>query len=385
MHLIRNTVGLLALVSVTNLSALSAFGQCPEGDCINRREPGSLLLFPEYQNGPGRATVVTVTNANCDSAGSVQVEFKYLNGENCLEANESEDLTPCDTITLLTSQHTGLDKGYFYAFARSATQNSTANPAGNPIVFNHLVGSQLVVNAWISIDYSVNAVSFEAFGVEGTSTDKDAPGLFPDALGDGIRDLDGSEYERAPEKILIPRFLGQDDVLQQRGLHSDLVLIALSGGRAFEANQVVPGGGTTILIHGWNDNEVMFSLEHTFDCWQKLRLGLLQSQDLVTPVPGTGAFDKDTLDDFNSDPNEIAGVNAEAGWFWINGVSASSSVETIMDPAVYAILIENIRGHSAADLPFELCSQSNGDLIPSNIRGDYNGSVNPPFNSFDNQ
>lgn len=385
MHLIRNTIGLLALVSAANIVASSASAQCPDGDCVNRREPGSLLLFPEYQNGPGRVTVVTVTNANCNRDGTVEVEFKYIDGDDCLEANQGEDLTPCDTITLLTNQHTGSDQGYLYVFARSTTESSIANPAGDPIVFNHLVGSQLVINAWKSLDYSVNAVSFEAFGDQGDPTDKDAPGLFPDGPGDGIRDLDGSEYERAPDKILIPRFLGQDPVLNARGLHSDLILIALSGGRAFEANQVVPGGGTTVLIHGWNDNEIMFSLEHTFDCWQKLRLGFLQSGDLVTPIAGTSAFDQDTLDDFNSDPNEIAGTDQEAGWFWVNGASASSSTETILDPAVYAVLIENIRGHSAADLPFELCSQDNGDLLPSNNNGDYNPAVNPPFNNMDNQ
>jgi len=385
MQLIRNTVGLLALVSAANLSADQAFAQCPEGDCINRRNPGSLLLFPEYQNGQGRVTVVTVTNTNCSVGGNVEVEFKYITGTNCLEANEEEQLTPCDTISLLTSQHTGIGEGYFYVFARSATQSSDANAAGDPIVFNHLVGSQLVINAFNSFDYSINAVSFEAFGEEGDSTDTDTPGLFRDGPGDGIRDLDGSEYERAPDKILIPRFLGQNPVLQARGLHSDLILIALSGGRAFEANLISPGGGTTILIHGWNDNEVMFSLEHTFDCWQKLRLGLLRSGDLVTPTPGTGAFDQANLDDFNSDPNEIAGINRESGWFWIDGLTASSSVETIIDPAVYAVLVENIRGHSAADLPFELCAQANGDLLPSNIRGDYNPNAIPPFNNMDNQ
>ncbi len=381
MHLIRNTVCLLALASITSVPASA---QCTDGMNINRRDPGSLLLFPEYQNGPGRVTVVTVTNTNCNFDGEVRVEFKYINGTNCLETNESEDLTPCDTITLLTTNHTGLNQGYMFAFARNAV-TSIANPAGNPIVFNHLVGSQLVINAWESLDYSINAVSFGANGRERSSTDKDNPGLFPDGPGDGIRDLDGSEYEQAPARILIPRFLGQDPVLNARGLHSDIILIALSGGRAFEANQVVPGGGTTVLIHGWNDNEVMFSLEHTFDCWQKIRLGLLQSGDLVTPVPGTMAFDQSVLSGFGNDPNEINGVGNESGWFWVEGLTASSSAETISDPAVYAVLIENIRGHSAADLPFELCSQNNGDLLPNNIRGDYNPAVNPPFNSFDNQ
>ncbi len=361
----------------------------PEEDCkcINRREPGSLLLFPEFNNTPGNVTVFTVTNTNCDFfEGGVDVEFRYIDGDNCLETNQKETLTPCDTITLMTSAHAGHDKGYAYAYARNSAVTSPVNPAGTPIVFNHLVGSALVVNGWQSLEYSINAVSFKAIGNEGASTDKENPGPVPGVTGDGIRDFDGFEYEEAPDKILIPRFLGQDPVLNPRGLHSDLILVALSGGRLFEANQVNPGGGTTILIHGWNDNEIMFSLEHTFDCWQKLRLGLLQSPDLVTPVPGTMVFDNTTLDDFGNDPMEIAGANGlEQGWFWIDGLAASSSAETISDPAVYAVLIETIRGHSAADLPFEYCSQPNGDLLPGSIFGDFNRLANPPLNNMDDQ
>jgi len=354
---------------------------------INRREPGSLLLFPEYKNTPGNVTVFTVTNANCDFFdGHVDVEFRYIDGDNCLESNLKETLTPCDTITFLTSAHAGSDQGYAYAYARDSTQNTSVNPAGTPIVFNHLVGHALVVNGWQSVEYSLNAVSFKALGVEGSSTDRESPGPVPGVIGDGIRDLDGVEYDEAPDKILIPRFLGQSPVLQQRGFHSDLILIALSGGRLFQSSPVNPSGGTTILVHGWNDNEVMFSLEHTFDCWQKLRLGLLRSGDVITPVPGTTAFDNLTLAGFGNDPNEINGApGLESGWFTIDGLTASSTVESITDPAVYAVLIETVRGHSAADLPFEYCSQPNGDLLPGSIFGDYNAAVRPHFNNMDNQ
>lgn len=384
-----NSCGLLTQATVTvtveyNYCICTVVEECIEK---NRRQPGSLLLFPEYRNGPGQVTVYTVTNTNCEFFdGGVDVEFRYIDGDSCLESNQAETLTPCDTITLLTSSHVGSDQGYAYAYARDSAQTSPVNAAGTPIVFNHLVGSLLVVDGWKSLEYSINAVSFKGVGDEGTSTDRESPGPVAGVTGDGIRDLDGVEYEEAPDKILIPRFLGQDPVLQKRGLHSDLILIALSGGRLFEASAANPGGGTTILINGWNDNEVIFSLEHTFDCWQKLRLGLLQSGDLVTPVPGTTAFDNDTLDDFFDDPDEIAGANGlESGWFWIDGLVASSTAESITDPAVYAVLIETIRGRSAADLPFEYCSQKNGDLLPGSILGDFNSAANPPQNNMDNQ
>lgn len=377
MHLFRITAGLLALASFVQTPALA---QCPnEEDCVNRRDPGSLLLFPEYRNGPGSVTLLTVTNANCEFDGEVTVEFKFINGSTCNEANDTQDLTPCDTYSRLVTPATSPGEGFFWIFAKSKTQNSFANPAGNPIVFNHLIGSQLVVDAWEGIDYSVNAISFEAFGNEGENTDRENPGEEPDGPGDGIRDLDGVEYERAPERILIPRFLGQDPVAQMRGLHSNLILINLSGGVQFTESALNNAGGTTVLIHGWNDNEKMFSLEHTFSCWEKTRLGYLQSEDVEGMVPGTTVFDNSTLAATDNDPNEIVGgMGLESGWFWVNGFVANSTVESIIDPAIYAVLIETVRGKSAADLPFELCAQDNGDLLPNNLRGDYNGALMPP-------
>ena len=74
------------------------------------RNPGSLLLFPEFDHSPGHNTLVTVTNTNLDSGlGTVRVHFKYVSGvvgqTLCTEADRIEILTPGDTLTLLTSLH----------------------------------------------------------------------------------------------------------------------------------------------------------------------------------------------------------------------------------------------------------------------------------------
>ncbi len=333
---------------------------CDPDECpcfeFNRREPGSLLLFPEYRNGPGRVTLFTVTNANCDSlSGVTDVEFRYIDGDTCAEANESEFLTPCDTYSFLTTSHTGpVGNGYAYAYAKKSS-SSKANPAGIPHVFNHLTGHLMVVDAWSSLDYSVNAVSFKGIGPQGAPTDTDGPG----GNGDGIRDLDNREYEPAPDRLYIPRFLGQD--VGQEIVRSELILINLSGGAAFRASPAFPGGGTLVSILGYNDNEIIFSAEHAFTCWDRVHLNDISS-----------AFRNSNLRGFNSDPNEIGGwPTREAGWFKIDGATSSSTVETIQDPAIYAVLVETIRGRAASDLPFEFCSQENGDLIPVNIFGDF--------------
>ena len=201
---------------------------CDPTECLclefNRRTPGSLLLYPEYQNGPGKVTVYTVTNTSCQPSGSaVTIEFRYIDEETCGEANQTAVLTPCDTLTYLTSAHTGLNRGYGYIYAKS-NQITPANPAGEPISFNHLVGQQLVVDGFTSFDYSVNAVAFKAIPTQGNPTDIDGPG----GQGDGIRDLDNAEYEPAPDEIYIPRFMGQDQ--GPNGIYSELCLINLSGG-----------------------------------------------------------------------------------------------------------------------------------------------------------
>ena len=336
--------------------------ECPCFE-FNRRQPGSLLLFPEYRSGPGKVTLFTVTNANCNSLGGVtNIEFRYIDGDSCLEANQTEFLTPCDTYTYLTSSHGVTGEGYAYVYAKKAT-NSKANPAGIPQVFNHLTGNMIVIDAFSAFDYSVNAVSFKGVGLQGTPTDRDGPG----GNGDGIRDLDNTEYEPAPDRLYLPRFMGQDAGLQ--GIRSELILINLSGGSAFRSSPLFPSGGTLVSILGYNDNEVVFSAEYPFSCWDRVNLSSISN-----------AFSNSSLRGLNDDPNEILGAShREAGWFKVEGAFSSSTVESIMDPAIYAVLVERIRTRGAADLPFEFCSQENGDLLPGNIFGDF------PFVAGDNQ
>jgi hypothetical protein len=56
----------------------------------NNNEPGSLLVFPIFDNTSGN-TIISVVNTNNDFtsvgfnqfAGTVKVEFVYVNGLNC--------------------------------------------------------------------------------------------------------------------------------------------------------------------------------------------------------------------------------------------------------------------------------------------------------------
>jgi hypothetical protein len=329
----------------------------PREECIPvaRDVPGSLLLFPRYDNRPNNLTLITVTNTNCDFteaglnlfAGTVDVEFVYIgrygpNGSDlpCLETNTTRRLTPCDTLSVVTRfDNPNFERGFLYVFAKSPT-------TGQAIVWNHLIGQALYIGGG-ALDAeptrdALNARVFLGIGRQGSPTDHD---------GDGIRDLDGVEYSPAPDEILIPRFLGQDsDQGKNVGaqFRSRLVLVGLSGGSQFT---------TVVYILGYNDNEVPFSTQYEFRCWDD---PLLEEID--------GGFTESFLDSTDNAPLEIIGADAkEAGWIRIDGQVAFSTQDVIPDPAIYAVLFERVGAYVVCDLPWELCSQTNGDLFPNGI------------------
>ena len=339
-------------IVLTGLTALAGLGIASEANA-GGRNPGSLLLYPEFDNRAATVTVLTVTNTNSDfapsadnplvAAGTVRVEFKYIGKYgpsmgpyqheiNCEEFNREELLTPNDTITLLTNAHNPQhEQGYVYVFAKNMT--------GQKIAFNHLIGNVLTVSGLQSFEYSVNPVAFDGIG-DGTLTDLD---------GDNNLDLDGVEYGEAPDEILVPRFLGQS----YEGFNSELILIALSGGAAFT---------TTVDFLIYNDNEEVFSSEYTFDCWDRVHL-----------LSISGIFAQQFLAMFtNQDSQEVLGASQiETGWFRMDGAIADSTVVSIDDPAFYAVLLEKVGDNrGAADLPFEQGLQANGDLLPRSIFGD---------------
>jgi hypothetical protein len=331
------------------LTGLTALGLATAA-LADGRNPGSLLLYPEFDNRTLNVTLLTVTNTNSDFTptpsggfnGSVRVEFVYIGKYapgggtlTCLEFNREHLLTPNDTLTLLTSAHNpGQEQGFVYVFAKDPT-------TGQAIVFNHLIGNVITLNGLFSLDYSMNPVSFLGIGSgAGTPTDAD---------GDGRRDLDGTEYENVTDEIYIPRFLGQGG-----SFASELILVGLAGGRAFD---------TIVNFLIYNDNEEAFSAQYLFRCWDRVSLGTIN-----------GAFRQDFLVNTNQNQQEILGApTRESGWFRVFGATAFSTAEQIIDPAIYAVLVEIIGTHGAADLPFEspaINEPRNGALFATGPFGD---------------
>ncbi|MFT7668183.1 MAG: hypothetical protein ACI8X5_000870 [Planctomycetota bacterium] len=268
-----------------------------------------------------------------DHESGVKVSNVHLYAANptdlgCAEFNRTEYLTPGDTLTVFTSSHNpNQSQGYAYVFAKNA--------GGDAIAFNSLIGSSMTSNALDQVDYSINAVAYQSPRAEGEATDSD---------NDGIRDLNGIEYDQTAAELLIPRFLGQGEVLE-----GHLILIALSGGAAFD---------TTLNFLAYNDNEEVFSTEYQFRCWDRVALANI-----------SGVFENEFLSLFtNDDPTESLGL-IESGWIRISGAVATSTSHSIQFPAFYAVYVEDLDGSTGADLPFESCLTS-AHLLPRGVHGD---------------
>ncbi|MBK7875160.1 MAG: hypothetical protein IPJ77_05335 [Planctomycetes bacterium] len=314
-----------AALSILGLAALAT------GVHANGRNPGSMLVFPEFTQGNGTDTILTITNTN--QTTGVRVHLWYISGDTatlCQESNRVVNLGIRDTFTTLVSAQItvlGPTKGFVYAYAENAQ--------GAPISFNHLAGDLLIVNGSLANQYSVEVLPFRSPKAEGETTRSDQ---------DTILDMNDTEYEKAPAKVIVPRFMGQSATAP---FQSDLVLISLSGGRNF----------TTIVdFLAFNDNEEVFSAQHLFSCWKK-----------TTLLNVNGIFSKTFLQNFTNDsPTEIRGSESnEAGFFTIDGNVAYSTTVDILDPVVIAVLIEKSgTGEIGAELPFFQGTQLKGDLLP---------------------
>lgn len=304
-------------------------------------QPGSLLLFPCYDNARGTNTLITVTNESSDpQAGNIKVEYVYINAYGCLETNRTRTLTPNDTLTVSTLlDNPNAQRGYLWVFAKDLL--------GRAIKHDHLLGTAHVADGGGGNDYEYSAIVFKA----GAALAAGAPS---DLDSDGIRDLNGNEYEQAPDEILIPRFLGQEGGAEEGQVLSDdnvssLVLINLTGGAQFD---------TILDFLVYNDNEEVFSTQYEFRCWKKVNLLRISNVFLDEFLETTTHSLPETVD------------GSETGWMRIDGNVANSSAASFDDPAFLAVLIERLDGSICEVLPFGVGTQDNGDLLPLGVLGD---------------
>jgi hypothetical protein len=304
-------------------AAVAALGSVANANTLDRT--GSLLLFPFFDNTRGAVQAFTVTNTSADA--SVRIEYVYINETDCLEFNRTRTLTPNDTVTTLSNlDNPNMARGYLYVFAKNA--------AGQAITFNNLAGATVVstVNAGL---YEAAPIVFQGLTASNASTDTDS---------DGLRDLNGTEYSRTPDELIVPRFFGAaSNQLSGTGSSTPTIsLINLSGGASFTAI-------VDFLVY--NDNEEVFSAQTSFSCYKRMPLAAVNAVF-------TSSFLASTNDD---DSESFEGI--EMGWYRLDGRIAFSSTSTYNDPAIIAAHLDILDGSSAGVLPYGVGEQSNGDLV----------------------
>lgn len=291
-------------------------------------EPGSALIYPEFDNRPGRTTVLTITNTEAASGGDVRVHFVFLNAADCVEFDRAELLTPNDTFSAVAASYVpGVARGWFYAFAQHPTTS-------RPISRNRLIGCTSVLDGVAATNYSLSAIAFRSPLPPDSPTDLDS---------DGTRDLDGLEYSAFAEEVLIPRFVGQSATYRE-----ELILIPLTGGREFTSQ-------ARFLVY--NDNESIFSASYNVNCWARVPLSSISS-----------VFSNSFLMSSPDAPSEHLN-GRETGWFVVDGGSATSGGVSLPDPAILAVLISPESGGGPI-LPFGRGTQTNADLSPTGNFGD---------------
>jgi hypothetical protein len=282
--------------------------------------PASLLIYPEFDTRTGQTTFLTLTNVNSDPVtGAVDVHVVYVDAATCLQTDVLFHLTARDTVTWVASAHVPAGhRGYVWAVALDPiTHHAVHNDA--------LIGDLLRIDGIGSSCWSV-----QPFGFLG----KTAVGASTDVNNNGKPDLDGVEYERAPNRIYVPRFFGQWTDPAPRGMPvSDLILLQPLAGTGITTT-------TAFLI--WNDNEEVYSGAYSFTCWTRTRL-----------LSISGVFAQSFLMQTNQNPAEVIGMaSLEAGWFQVRGATAVGlSGQTTQNPPILGVMVE-VRPDSAASLPY---------------------------------
>lgn len=357
-HLHENTIMKNLRTSLLSVLALGATSLPAIADA---RNPSSLFLFPLYEQGPlGGAptalpnlnTLITVTNTSSTQTAYVHYVFVSVSDSMtspCTHLNDqTRTLTPLDTYSLLTNPFasTTARKGYAYAFAVDRQL-----PPWRPVSFNHLIADAVILDGVVGTNFSFNPVGFRSISEATGAPIGTAPASWSPAPL-----LDGVMYSRAPDRILIPKFMAQNST---HGHVSELVFLnlamATTPATTPTANQML----TLVDFLVFNDNEEAFSAQYEFRCWKRTPLSSIN-----------GLFDEFFLANFTNDaPGEVtlsaaAGDRAETGWILLKGGVSTFSSGDIQDPAIMAVLIENTgTDEYTAELPFFL-GERNGKLQP---------------------
>jgi len=250
-------------------------------------QPGSVLVYPLFDSTPGAGTLICVTNLNesriyCPEsdyrAGDILLHYQYIAGDDCLEFDRYEFLTPGDTLCVIADKHNPeADKGFLVV--------SAADPeTGDKIVFDYLIGSSIVVQSDLNFLWAYTPYAFRAKVVDNDTCHR----VPTDIDGDGAVDFDDQEYDLFPQELFI------DSFFEEKGNFSNQLTLLSTAGQDY-INEV--------NFWFWNNIEQKFSRTFKFVCWWSGTLSEISS--IVKNLGG--------------DPEELGHPPVQTGWASIAG------------------------------------------------------------------
>jgi len=238
----------------------------------------------------------------------------------------AEVLTPADTVTVATNCHAGSSakEGYVVVTAK--------NPqTGTSWSFNHLVGSEMVIDFASGHAYSILPVPLRAIGPEGSSTEADF---------DGRLDFNAAEYEQLPDSLNLDSYIGVAD--------PHLALLNMSGDR----NALVH-----VNIAAWNDNEFPLSAQVTFRCWFNQPLSKISTSFTESFLRNNTPNDPSEVD---IDCNNMDAF--ETGWARIDASVATGSFGNKVNPPLLGAMCGGAGSYEGGRLLWGSNALSNGEF-----------------------
>lgn len=223
--------------------------------------PASALIFPLFDSNPMKGTLISVTNTNTSTTscgngykrGDICVHYVYVDGEDCSEFDRTECLTPGDTLTVIADLHNPHQvTGWLWVEARDPETLE-------PISYNHLIGSAIIVESDLDFVWAYTPYSFRALVTGGEGSDCGFP--FTDVVNQGFADFNGIEYEFFPDELILDNFFEQSGRV----------------GNEITLMSVKPFGDTNVSAIIWNNDEVPFSKGFVFECHTRGPLSLISS------------------------------------------------------------------------------------------------------------
>lgn len=257
---------------MTNIAVLGiglqgpATAQVPPGPLLNDSQPGSVLVFPKFDESENTATQLRITNTHDSAYVGVRLDIicpgvKGFKAESrCETTDVHRRISPHGTEVIDVGPYAQCDEGFVVAIAEEAPLTATQPSSGSAISWNYLTGSYHIIT-------SDGAEADQAIAIQSIAPD----GTLLDPEGDGLQfgpDGTGSQDYVALGTTLYTDFRAGGVVEDQpeEQLGSELVLLSLD---TIVGAQNPP---TLVNINFWNENQVQYSASVEYVCWTRVPL-----------------------------------------------------------------------------------------------------------------